>query len=76
MALHRLICAECGEAFEAARRDAVTCSKRCRSRRERTLKRTREERTAEEVSTTAAEIAEAIALLRSLRAAAEALPAD
>lgn len=69
MALHRLICAECGEAFEAARRDAVTCSKRCRSKRERDGKRRRESATAEEIE-------RAVALLRSLRAAADALPAD
>jgi predicted nucleic acid-binding Zn ribbon protein len=69
VALHLLRCAVCGEAFEAARRDAVTCSKRCRSRRERAEKRRRE-------MATVREIAEAVALLRSLRAVAEMTPAD
>jgi hypothetical protein len=32
------LCLECGEEFSASRRDALTCSGRCRSRRSRRLR--------------------------------------
>lgn len=66
MALYLHRCSECSASFEAIREDAATCSGRCRQRRHKAR--------AEAVH--AAEIARAVEVLRSLRAAAALTPGD
>lgn len=41
MALHTMLCHECGQPFEAVRSDAEVCSTRCRVRRFRRAERER-----------------------------------
>jgi hypothetical protein len=69
--IYTMTCAECGTTFHASRRDAITCSGRCRMARNREAIHARQE--ARE-RTVAAEIAKAVALLSMLRGEGDARP--